>query len=242
MDQTPSVSLRFTGPGAKRFSDVTGANVKKAMAIVLDQEVISAPTINQKISGGNAEITMGGRSTYQEIVDEANELALILKSGALPARIEVLEERQVGASLGPELATQRVRSAVLGLIFVMLFMIIGYKRPGGIACLALTLNGLFLIALMAAFGFALTLPGIAGFILTLGMAVDANVLINERIRQELADGKSPKKAVELGFNKVFWTIMDANITTMIAALVLLEPNTSGPIRGFAVTLMFKSIL
>ncbi len=242
LDNAPSVSLRFTGPGGKRFGDVTGANVGKLMAIVLDDEVVSAPRINQKIAGGQAEITMGGDRGAQEILDESNELALILKSGALPARIEVLEERQVGASLGPELASQGVRSAVMGLFFVLVFMVVYYRRPGVIACVALTLNGLFLIATMAAFGFALTLPGIAGFILTIGMAVDANVLINERIRQELREGKNAKKAVELGFDKVFWTIMDSNITTLIATLVLLETNSSGPIRGFAITLMLGLII
>jgi len=235
-DQFPATTLRFTGTGAKRFADVTGANIGRAMAIVLDNEVVSAPNINSRIGGGRAEISMGG-SNYQEALEEAQELSLVLKSGALPATIEVLEERQVGASLGPKLATQGVQATLCGLILVLLFMLFYYRRPGLIACIALSLNGLFLIALMSSLGYALSLPGIAGFILTLGMAVDANVLINERIRQELRDGRNARNAVENGFAKVFWTIIDANLTTLIAALVLLETNSSGPIRGFATTLM-----
>jgi protein-export membrane protein SecD/preprotein translocase SecF subunit len=236
IDPMPKVALRFTGPGGKRFADVTGDNVGRRLAIILDDMVISAPNINEKIPSGQATISLGSGG-YNEIIEEANELSLILKSGALPADIEVLEERQVGASLGPELADQGIKGTIFGVLLVFLFMLFYYRKPGVIACGALALNGLFLLALMAGFGFALTLPGIAGFILTLGMAVDANVLINERIRQELREGKNAKKAVENGFKKVFWTIVDANVTTLIAALVLLETNSSGPIRGFAVTLM-----
>jgi protein-export membrane protein SecD/preprotein translocase SecF subunit len=236
LDQRPVVSMRFTGPGGKRFGDLTGANVGRRLAIVLDDIVESAPVIQSKIATGQGQITLGSGS-YEQQAQEAQQLSLILKSGALPATIEVLEERQVGASLGPELADQGVKSVLLGLAFVLGYMVIYYRRPGVIASIALTLNGLFLLALMASFGFSLSLPGIAGFILTLGMAVDANVLINERIRQELAEGKNAKKAVENGFSKVFWTIFDANVTSLIAALVLLETNPAGPIRGFAVTLI-----
>lgn len=236
-DQRPVVSLQFTGVGGKRFADLTGANIKKRMAIILDDVVVSDPSINQRISGGNAQITLGSEGGFQKIYEEAQQLALILKSGALPAPITILEERQVGATLGPELANQGVTSVGLGLILVLFFMIIYYRRPGMLSCVALVLNGLFLLAMMASFGFALTLPGFAGFILTLGMAVDANVLINERIKQELKEGANSKKAVEIGFKKVFWTIIDANVTTLIAALVLLETNSSGPIKGFAVALV-----
>ncbi len=237
LSRTPNVSMKFTGPGGKRFGDVTGANVGRRLAIVLDDEVVSAPNIQTKIPSGEARITLGTRGGYEELYKEASELALILKSGALPATIEVLEERQVGASLGPELADEGVKGVLLGLIAVIFYMIVFYRRPGVISCIALTLNGLLLMALMAALGFSLTLPGIAGFVLTLGMAVDSNVLINERIRQELHEGKNAKKALENGFNRVFWTIFDANVTTLIAALVLLETNSSGPIRGFAITLI-----
>ena len=236
LDQTPVVSMRFTGPGGKRFGDLTGANVGRRLAIVLDDIVESAPVIQSKIATGQGQITLGSGG-YEQKAQEAQQLSLILKSGALPATIEVLEERQVGASLGPELADQGVKSVLVGLAIVLGYMMVYYRRPGVIASIALTMNGLFLLAMMASFGFSLSLPGIAGFILTLCMAVDANVLINERIRQELAEGKNAKKAVENGFNKVFWTIFDANVTSLIAAMVLLETNPAGPVRGFAVTLI-----
>ncbi len=235
-DNKPLVVLKFTGSGGKRFADVTGANINKRLAIILDDLVQSDPVIQSKISGGSATITLGNRS-FNEAYDEANQLALILKSGALPATIKILEQRQVGASLGPELASQGITSAAVGVLFVFAFMLLWYRRPGAIACLALLLNGIFLLAFMAAFGFALSLPGIAGFILTLGVAVDSNVLINERIRQELKEGKSSRKAIENGFKKVFSTIFDSNITSLIAAVVLLETSSSGPIRGFAITLI-----
>ena len=242
LDRTPEVLLTFTGPGGRRFAEVTGTNVKKRMAIVLDGIIESAPVIQTKISGGRASITLGSGRSYNEIFDEATELALILKSGALPATIEVLEERQVGASLGPELANQGVLGVLFGLALVFMFMLSYYRRTGIIACVALILNGVFLLAMMGSFGFALSLPGIAGFILTLGMAVDANVLINERIRHELKEGRNAKNAVSNGFKKVFWTIIDANVTTLIAAIVLIETNSSGPIKGFAITLILGLIV
>jgi protein-export membrane protein SecD/preprotein translocase SecF subunit len=237
LDHRPQVSMKFTGPGGKRFGDVTGANVGHRLAIVLDDEVVSAPNIQSKIATGQGVITMGNRGSWQDTYNEANQLALILKSGALPATIEVLEERQVGASLGPELADEGIKGVLLGLFLVFAYMVYHYRRPGMLACAALLLNGLYLLGLMAMFGFSLSLPGIAGFVLTLGMAVDANVLINERIRQELGEGKSSKKAIENGFGRVFWTIFDAHVTALIAGFVLLETNPSGPIRGFAVTLI-----
>lgn len=239
--QDPAVSLKFTGPGGKRFGEVTGANVDKRMAIVLDNEVVSAPKINTKISGGNAIITLGS-GNYNDLYTEANELSLILKSGALPAKITVLEERQVGATLGPELAQQGVMAALLGLVFVFVFMLWVYRIPGLLACITLVLNALFLLVVMTAFGFALTLPGIAGLILTIGMAVDSNVLINERIRIELKAGKTARKAVDIGFDRVFWTIVDANVTTLIAGAVLLSTSSSGPIKGFAVALIWGIIV
>jgi protein-export membrane protein SecD/preprotein translocase SecF subunit len=240
-DQTPAVLLKFTGAGGKRFAEVTGEHVKERMAIVLDEEVVSAPTINEKIAGGTARITLGA-GNYEKTMQEANELALILRSGALPARITILEERQVGATLGPELAKEGALAAMVGLLLVLTFMAIYYGLPGMIANVALVLNGVLILAGMTLFGFSLSLPGIAGFILTLGMAVDANVLINERIRIELAAGKTAKKAVELGFDRVFWTIIDSNVTTLIAAMVLLETSSSGPIRGFAITLIMGLIV
>lgn len=236
-DRAPVVSLILTGLGGKRFGEVTGANVNRHLAVVLDGVIESAPIIQQKILGGRAEIRLGGMRDYAKQIEEGNKLALVLKSGAIQADVKVLEQREVGATLGPELANQGIKGILVGLGLVLLFMLVYYRRPGVIACLALTLNAVFLLALMSGFGFALTLPGIASFILTLGMAVDANVLINERIRQEIREGKHPRKAVFVGFDKVFWTIVDANVTTLIAALVLLETTSSGPIKGFAVPLI-----
>jgi SecD/SecF fusion protein len=237
MDPMPSVALRFTPEGALQFAEVTGANIGKRLAIILDEEMISAPSINSKIPNGEAVINLGGLRAYDEVLQEASELSLVLKSGALPATIKILEERQVGATLGPELAQKGIIAVIIGLVCVLIYMAAYYRKPGLVACVALTLNGLFILALMSLIGFSLTLPGIAGFVLTLGMAVDANVLINERIRQEIAEGRSGKTAIRNGFQRVFWTIMDSNLTSMIAALVLLETNSSGPIRGFAVTLI-----
>lgn len=242
MVQQPIVSLRFTTLGGKRFEDVTGANVRKRMAIVLDDLVESAPVINQKISGGSAMITLGDGRNFDEKIKEAQDLAMVLKSGALPATITILEQRQVGASLGPELGKQGVSGVVVGLFFVFAFMVLYYRRPGVIACVALILNGIYMLAAMSMFGFALTLPGIAGFVLSLGMAVDANVLINERIRDELRAGRSPRAALDNGFKRVFWTVIDSHVTALLAAFILLGTNTSGPIRGFAVTLAIGLVL
>lgn len=238
LDRTPVVSMRFTGLGGKRFAKVTGDNVKRHLAIVLDGLIESDPIIEQKISGGDAQITLRGSGKgYNQVIEEGQQLALILKSGAIPATLTFLEERQVGASLGPELANQGIKGILFGLLCVLIFMLLYYRRPGVVACIALILNSVLLLAAMSIFGFALTLPGIAGFVLTLGMAVDANVLINERIRQEIREGRHPRRAIESAFGKVFWTIMDANITTLLAAFVLLETNPSGPIRGFSITLI-----
>jgi preprotein translocase subunit SecD len=180
--------------------------------------------------------------------DEANEIALVLKAGALPAPVTIFEERTVGATLGPELIKKGTTAALIGFIAVILFMILYYRGSGLIADLALGLNGLLVLAVMSVIGSTLTLPGIAGFVLTLGMAVDANVLINERIREELRGGRSVRQAVDQGYDKVFWTIVDAHVTTLVAGIVLMQYG-SGPVRGFAVTLiiglvasMFTSIV
>ena len=242
LDRHPAVQLKFTGTGGKRFADVTGANVGKRMAIVLDDYIESAPVIKTKIAGGTAVITLGSSQAYDKSMEEAQSLSMVLKSGALPATIEILEQRQVGASLGPELAREGILGTIAGLALVYFFMMFYYRKPGLIACVALALNAVFLLSLMAGFGFALTLPGIAGFVLSLGMAVDANVLINERIRQELRDGKPPRKAVDTGFKKVFWTVFDGHVTTLLAGLILLCSNASGPIRGFAVAMVIGLIV
>jgi preprotein translocase subunit SecD len=209
--------------------------------------VETAPYIQGKIST-NGQITLGSGRGYQEMYDEANEIALVLKAGALPAPVTIFEERTVGATLGPELIKKGTTAALIGFIAVILFMILYYRGSGLIADLALGLNGLLVLAVMSVIGSTLTLPGIAGFVLTLGMAVDANVLINERIREELRGGRSVRQAVEQGYDKVFWTIVDAHVTTLVAGIVLMQYG-SGPVRGFAVTLiiglvasMFTSIV
>lgn len=243
MKPTPSVELKLNPTGAKRFADVTGENVQKRMAIVLDDVVEYAPQIRERIAGGKANIELGGSGrSYNDVMEEGKALAMMLRSGAVPANIQILEERQVGATLGPELAQQGIKGALIGLLAVFLFMLLYYRRPGLIACIALVMNAIFLLAVMSLFGFALSLPGIAGFVLSLGMAVDANVLINERIRFELRHGLHPKKAVEHGFNKTFWTIIDGHVTTIIAAVILMETNASGPIRGLAVTLVIGLLI
>lgn len=225
----PYVSISFDGRGAKLFEKITGENIKKRLAIVLDDTVNSAPVIQDRISGGKAQIT--GRFT----TDEARDLAIVLRAGALPAPVKIVEERTVGPSLGKDSIQKGFKSMFIGGLIVILFMIIYYKISGAIADLALLLNILFIMSGLAFFGATLTLPGIAGMILTIGMSVDANVLIFERIREELRLGKTPRASIEGGYGKALVTILDANITTLIAALVLFQFGT-GPVRGFAVTL------
>ena len=225
----PYVSIDFDRKGGRIFSKITEENVKKRLAIVLDNRVYSAPVIQEKISGGRARIT-GNFTT-----EEANDLAIALRAGALPAPVKILEERTVGPSLGRDSIRKGLISMIIGGVLVVLFMVFYYKGSGIIADLALTLNILLIAAGLAGFQATLTLPGIAGIILTIGMAVDANVLIFERIREELALGKTPRSAVEAGYDRATLTILDANVTTLIAALVLFQFGT-GPVKGFAVTL------
>jgi preprotein translocase subunit SecD len=232
----PHVSLTFNKRGADIFERLTEANTQKRMAIVLDGIVDSAPVIQQKISGGRAQITMGGVKSFDEIQREAENLSLVLRSGALPAPVSIAEQRSVGASLGPELITSGSKALAVGTLLVILFMLLYYRLTGFIADLALVLNGLLILAALSLFGASLSLPGIAGIVLTLGMAVDANVIINERIREEMQAGKSARTAVAAGYDRAFSAILDANITTILAGLVLLQYGT-GPIRGFAVTLI-----
>jgi preprotein translocase subunit SecD len=225
----PYVSLSFDKRGARLFERITEENIKKRLAIVLDDRVNSAPVIQDKISGGRAQIT--GRFT----MDEARDLAIVLRAGALPAPVDILEERTVGPSLGKDSIDKGFKSMVIGGIIVILFMVLYYGLSGAIADVVLLLNIFILMAGLAFFGATLTLPGIAGIILTIGMCVDANVLIFERIREELRLGKTARAAIEGGFAKALVTILDANITTLIVALVLFQFGT-GPVRGFAVTL------
>lgn len=223
------VSMELTSEGSRIFSKVTGANVGKRMAIVLDSKIVSIPNIQERIPSGRAQIT------GMDNMEEAKDLAIVLRAGALPAPIEVIQERTVGPSLGQDSITKGTYSATVGLIVVIIFMVIYYKLSGVVANIALLINLFVIMAVLAGFHATLTLPGIAGIILTIGMAVDANVLIFERIREELRSGKTVRAAIEGGYGKAFTTIMDANITTLLTALVLYQFGT-GPIRGFALTL------
>ncbi len=225
----PYVALSFDRQGARIFERITGENVHERMAIVLDGKVYSAPTIQEKISGGRASIT------GQFDMEEAHDLAIALRAGSLPAPVEILSENSVGASLGQQSIEQGLRSIVVGGILVLLFMLVYYGIGGVITDILLFLNIVLIVAVLAGFGATLTLPGIAGIILLIGMAVDASVLIYERIREELRKGLSPRKAVDEGFSRATLTIVDANVTTIVAAVILYQFGT-GPIRGFAVTL------
>jgi preprotein translocase subunit SecD len=225
----PFVSINFDKKGARDFERITGENVNQRLAIVLDDTVASAPTIQEKIAGGQARIT-GNFS-----LDEAKDLAIVLRAGALPAPVNILEERTVGPSLGADSIRKGLISMLIGGVLVVLFMIVYYKGAGVIADVALILNIILIAAGLAAASATLTLPGIAGIILTIGMAVDANVIIFERIREELALGRTPRAAIDAGFDRATLTILDANVTTLIAAIVLFQFGT-GAVRGFAVTL------
>lgn len=230
----PQVSLEFNNEGARIFSRITGANVGKRLAIVLDDKIASAPNISERIPYGQASIH--GRFT----MDEANELAIVLRAGALPAPVDPIEERTVGPSLGQDSVRRGQLSIGMGLLLVVLFMMLYYRWSGAVADIALFFNLVIILAVLAARSATLTLPGVAGIILTIGMAVDANVLIFERIREELRTGKTPRAAIDAGYSRAFWTIFDANVTTLLTALVLYQFGT-GPIRGFALTLMIGII-
>jgi preprotein translocase subunit SecD len=243
----PVVAFAMSPEGSRLMERLTTENLGRRMAIVLDSKVESAPYIQGKISS-NGQITLGTGRNYQEKFQEANDISIVLKAGALPAPVTIFEERSVGATLGPELVRKGTIAALVGLGAVMLFMLLYYRMSGLIADVALVENGLLVLAIMSLLGSTLTLPGIAGFVLTLGMAVDANVLINERIREELRAGKTVRQAVDQGYDKVFWTIVDSHVTALVAAVVLMQYG-SGPVRGFAVTLiigllasMFTSIV
>ena len=225
----PYVAINFNSMGAMIFQQITRENVKKRLAIVLDNTVYSAPVIQDEIAGGRAQIT-GRFST-----EEARDLAIVLRAGALPAPVVILENRTVGPSLGKDSIEKGISSILFGGALVMVFIVLYYRLSGMVAVFALFLNIVILAGALAYFGAALTLPGIAGVILTVGMAIDANVLVFERIREELRNGKTVRAGIEAGFAKAFRTIVDANITTFIAAVVLFQFGT-GPIKGFAITL------
>jgi len=225
----PYVSMTFNSTGAKLFEQITANNVKKRMAIILDGNVYSAPSIQERIAGGSAQIT--GSFTMQE----SKDLAIVLRSGSLPAPLIMLQNVTVGPSLGRDSINAGINAGLLGAIIVILFMVIYYKMSGLIADFALALNIICLLGVLSAFNATLTLPGIAGVILAIGMAVDSNVLMFERIREELRLGKTPRAAIDSGYDKAFWTIFDSHVTTLITAVVLFQFGT-GPIKGFAVTL------
>jgi preprotein translocase subunit SecD len=225
----PYVSINFDKKGARIFERITADNVNNRLAIVLDGSVYSAPVIQEKIAGGQARIT--GRFT----TEEARDLAIVLRAGALPAPVNILEERTVGPSLGADSIRKGLISMIIGGSLVIVFMIIYYKMAGLIADIALFLNILLIAAGLSGFGATLTLPGIAAIILTIGMAVDANVIIFERVKEELALGRTPRAAVDAGYDRATLTILDANVTTLIAAVVLFQFGT-GPVKGFAVAL------
>lgn len=223
------VSITFDGAGADQFERITSEYVKKRLAIVLDDSVYSAPVIQERIAGGRAQIS--GSFT----MEEANDLAIVLRAGALPAPVHVIQNVTVGPSLGQDSIDSGIRAAWIGTLLVIMFMAFYYRLAGVIADFALILNVVLLVGALAALNATLTLPGIAGIILTIGMAVDSNVLIFERIREELRQGKPVRLAVDAGYDKAFLTIVDSHVTTLITALVLFLFGT-GPIKGFAVTL------
>jgi preprotein translocase subunit SecD len=227
--QGPYVELILNSTGARLFEQITAANVKRRLAIVLDNRVYSAPVIQERIGGGRASIT----GSFD--IKEARDLAIVLRAGALPAPVEIVEERTVGPSLGQDSIKQGITSFMVGGALVIVFMIAYYQGAGLVAVVAVIFNILFMLAILAGFQAVLTLPGIAGIVLTIGMAVDANVLINERIREELRAGRTARSAIEAGYEHALPAILDSNVTTFLSGVILFQFGT-GPIKGFAVTL------
>ncbi|KYG65068.1 preprotein translocase subunit SecD [Bdellovibrio bacteriovorus] len=232
----PQVSLHFNSAGSNKFADLTGNNVNRQMAIVLDKVVKSAPSIRDRIAGGQAVITLGGGRDRNGMMEEAKMISTALRAGALPASLEQLEERRVGPTLGADAINKAKLGSYVGAAIIVLFMLAYYRALGVVASISLGINVLALFALMTSMGFTLTLPGIAGIALTVGFAVDANVLINERIKEELRLGHSMAVAIKEGYHRAMSAIIDANVTTAATAVVLLYFGT-GPVRGFAVTLL-----
>ncbi len=225
----PYVSIEFDGKGGREFERITSENVKKRMAVVLDNTIYSAPVIQERISGGRAQIT--GTFTMQE----ANDLAIVLRAGALPAPLKIIQDLTVGPSLGQDSIDKGVQATLIAGAMVVAFMIVYYRLSGTVADFALVLNLVCLLGALSALNATLTLPGIAGIVLTIGMGVDSNVLIFERIREELRQGKAVRLAVDGGYNKALLTIIDSHVTTLITGVALFLFGT-GPIKGFAVTL------
>jgi preprotein translocase subunit SecD len=232
----PYVALDFNKQGATIFEELTAKNVKRRMAIQLDDKVQSAPTIQEKIPGGHCRITLGAYDSYAKLRQEAQDLVVVLRAGALPAPVRPVTESTIGPALGRDSISMSIIAFIAATAAVLVFMVMYYRGAGLAADVALMVNAACLVGIMGSIGATLTLPGIAGIILTLGMAVDANVIIYERIREELRSGKAPRSAVEAGYKRAFWTIFDSQLTTFIAGVVMLQYGT-GPIKGFAVTLL-----
>lgn len=232
----PYVAMNFDSKGAELFAATTTTNTGKRFAIMMDDVVNSAPVINEPITGGRAQITLGSMRSFMEVQQEAQDLVISLRHGALPAPIERQFETLVGPSLGQEAIDSSLNAMLAGSLIVILFMSVYYRKSGLLSVVALSLNVLFIMAGLAAIGATLTLPGLAGIILTIGMAIDANIIIYERIREELLAGRGVRESVNEGFDKALSAVLDSNITTAIAGLVLLQYGT-GPIKGFAVTLL-----
>lgn len=228
------VTMQMDAEGSREWARVTGANVNKRIAIVLDNAVFSAPNVRQKIIGGNSQIE--GMAN----MEEARLLEIVLKAGALPAPVDIIEERTVGPSLGEDSINKGLTSFLIGLVIVIIFMVVYYQYGGVSADMALIFNVIFILAVLAGFHGTLTLPGIAGILLTVGMAVDANVLINERIREEFGAGKTIRAAIDAGYSRAFPAIIDANLTTLLTTIILYQFG-SGPVQGFALTLMIGII-
>jgi len=225
----PYVSLNFDSQGARIFERITGRNVGKRIAIILDGKLHSAPVVREKIAGGKAQVSGGFTLT------DATDLAIVLRAGALPAPVNIIQNVTVGPTLGKDSIEAGIKAIILGAIFVLVFMLVYYKTSGLIANIAITLNIVMLLGAMSWFNATLTLPGIAGILLTIGMGVDSNVLIFERIKEELKAGRTPRSAVNAGYDRAWWTIVDSHVTTLITAAVLFQFG-SGPIKGFAVSL------
>jgi SecD/SecF fusion protein len=229
-DNRSIVNMEMSSEGARDWARITGANIGKRIAIIMDKGVFSAPTVQNKITGGRSRIT------GMDSPAEARLLEIVLRAGALPAPVTTIEQRSVGPSLGEDSIRAGMNSTIIAVIFTVLFMIVYYHSAGAVADFALVFNIVFILGVMAGFQATLTLPGIAGIVLTIGMAVDANVLINERIREEMAGGKTLRAAIDAGYEKAFSAIIDSNITTFLTGLILYQFGT-GPVQGFAMTLM-----
>jgi len=226
----PTVDFELNRDGGRIFGRLTGANIQKPLAIVLDQKVVSAPIIQGQISN-RGQITLGGGGT----MEEAHDLAIILRAGALPAPVKIIESSLIGPSLGADSIEKGKISGLIGIGLVILFMSFYYRLSGVIASFGMLLNFVFLVAILASLGLTLTLPGIAGIILTMGMSVDSNVLIFERIREEMRSGKTVRASIEAGYKRALWTVIDSHVTTLITAIILFIFGT-GPVKGFAVSL------